>query len=430
MAIIYVDAFSGASGDMLLGALLDAGLPQAGLRECLARLPLEGYRLDVRREKRLGIMATRAEVVIEGEAAPHDHNHGHGHDHPHKHEHGRAHPHAEEADKAKPHAHGPSRRLPEIEKLIAAAGLPGRAAEWATAVFRRLAGAEAKVHGQPPEEVHFHEVGAVDSIVDIVGVCAGLAMLGVERIFSGPLPMGSGYVEIAHGRFPVPPPAVLELMRGRPTRECGETGELTTPTGAAILVTLAEAFGPMPAMTVDAVGYGAGARQGERTPNVVRVVLGRPCDEADAEADAVWLVEANLDDATGETLGATAKSLFSAGALDVWLTPVTMKKGRPGVVLACLAEDAALGAVEETIFRETTTFGVRRSRVVRSKLAREFVEVQTPYGRVRVKVGRRAGRIVTALPEYDDCVRLAEEKGAAFRDVYEAARAAWAKRGQ
>jgi len=399
MTIIYVDAFSGAGGDMLLGALLDAGLPEAGLRECLARLPVGGYRIDVRREKRLGISATRAEVHVEGRGHSH-----HGHE---------------------GHVHG--RRLPEIEAMIARAGLPGRAAEWATAVFRRLAQAEAKVHGSTPEEVHFHEVGAVDSIVDIVGVCAGMAMLGVERIVSSPLPMGSGYVDCAHGRFPVPAPAVVELMKGRPTRDCPETGELTTPTGAAILVTLAEAFGPMPPMTVEAVGYGAGARQGERTPNVVRVVLGRPCEEAGAEADSVWLLEANLDDATGETLGATTRSLFAAGALDVWLTPVTMKKGRPGVVLACLAEDAALAALEDTIFAETTTFGVRRRRVVRTKLAREHVEVQTPFGPVRVKVGRRGGRIVTALPEYDDCLRLAEAKGAAFRDVYEAARAAWAK---
>jgi hypothetical protein len=430
MPIIYVDAFSGASGDMLLGAILDAGLPEAGLRECLARLPLEEYRIDVRREKRLGIMATRAEVVVAEHARDHPHNHAHDHTHGHGHRHEEEaedqHGHAHKHPPAKPRAHGPARRLPDIENLIAGAGLPGRAAEWATAVFRRLAEAEAKVHGSTPEEVHFHEVGAVDSIVDIVGVCSGLAMLGIGRVISSPLPMGSGYVNIAHGRFPVPPPAVVELMRGRPTRACDETGELTTPTGAAILVTLAESFGPMPAMTVDAIGYGAGARQGERTPNVVRVVLGRPCDEAGAEADAVWLLEANLDDATGETLGATTQSLFAAGALDVWLAPVTMKKGRPGVVLACLADDARLAALEETIFRETTTFGVRRSRVLRTKLAREHVDVQTPFGRVRIKVGRRAGQIVTAMPEYDDCLRLAGEKGAAFRDVYEAARAAWA----
>jgi uncharacterized protein (TIGR00299 family) protein len=419
---------------MLLGALLDAGLPEARLKECLARLPLEGYRIDVRREKRLGLMATRAEVVLADAGHSHDHAGGHEHGREHKHDHAHPHPHGKGHEHAhamahqpaKPHAHGPARRLPDIEKIIAGAGLPGRAAEWATAVFRRLAEAEAKVHGSTPEEVHFHEVGAVDSIVDIVGVCAGLAMLGAERLICGPLPMGSGYVNSAHGRFPVPAPAVVELMQGRPTRACDETGELTTPTGAAILVTLAESFGPMPAMTIDAVGYGAGARQGERTPNVVRVVLGRPCDEAGSEADAAWLLEANLDDATGETLGATTKSLFAAGALDVWLAPVTMKKGRPGVVLACLADDAHLADIEETIFRETTTFGVRRSRVLRTKLAREHVEVETFFGRVRIKVGRRGGRVVTAMPEYDDCVRLAEEKGAAFRDVYEAARAAWA----
>jgi hypothetical protein len=312
--------------------------------------------------------------------------------------------------------------------------LPGRAAEWATAVFRRLAEAEARVHGTTPQEVHFHEVGAVDSIVDIVGVCAGLALLGVERVQAGPLPMGSGYIDMAHGRLPVPAPAVVELMRGVATRACDEVGELTTPTGAAILVTLAERFGPMPPMTVEAVGYGAGARQGERVPNLVRVVLGRPCEAAPGqspeESDTVWLLEANLDDATGETLGAATRRLFAAGALDVWLVPVTMKKGRPGVILSCLADDAAVAEVEETIFRETTTFGVRRTRVQRSKLARELVEVATPMGAVRVKVGRRGGRVVTALPEYEDCLRVAEAAGVPFREVYEAARAAWAGRGQ
>jgi len=390
--IIYVDAFSGASGDMLLGALLDAGLPEPALREVLARLPVGGYELQVRREKRGALVGTRAEVRLA--AAEHHH-----------------------------------RRLADIEKIIAGAGLPGRAAEWATAIFRRLAEAEAKVHGTTPAEVLFHEVGAVDSIVDIVGVAAGLAILGVERIEASPLPMGSGYVETAHGRLPVPAPAVVELARGVPTRECPEPGELVTPTGAAILVTLAERFGPMPPMVVEAVGYGAGARQGERVPNLLRVVLGRPVAEADAaEADEVWQLEANLDDASGETLGAAAQALFAAGALDVWLTPVTMKKGRPGVVLGCLADDAALEAVEAAVFRGTTTFGLRRWRVRRTKLAREHVQVATAFGPVRIKVGRRGGRVVTAMPEYEDCLRLAEAKGLAFREVYEAARSAWASR--
>ena len=267
----------------------------------------------------------------------------------------------------------------------------------------------------------------MDAIVDIVGTCAGLALAGVERLAASPLPMGSGYVDGSHGRLPVPAPAVVELVRGVPTAECDETGELTTPTGAAIVVALAEAFGPMPPMVPEAVGYGAGAREGRRRPNVLRVVIGEPLEAAAAgpQADTVWLLEANLDDATGETLGAATGALFQAGALDVWLTPATMKKGRPGVVLACLAEENRRDAVENAIFRETTTFGVRRRRVDRAKLDRRHVPVETRFGTVRIKVGRRAGQVVTALPEYDDCVRLAEERGVAFREVYQAARAAY-----
>jgi len=390
MAMMYVDAFAGVSGDMLLGALLDAGLPEQALRESLGRLPVSGYTLTVRREKRLGLAATRAEVQVTGESQHHRH-------------------------------------LPDIEEILDGAGLPGRAAEWAKAVFRRLAEAEAKVHGSTTGEVHFHEVGAVDSIVDIAGVCAGLALLGVEQVEAGALPLGSGYVDMAHGRMPVPAPAVAELMRGAPVRACDEPGELTTPTGAALVTVLARRFGPMPAMVVEGVGYGAGARQGPRMPNVVRVVLGRPCGEGagEGEADSVWVLEANLDDATGETLGAATRALLEAGALDVWLTPVTMKKGRPGVVLACLADDERRRAVEDAIFRQTTTFGVRRTRAERTKLQRRHVEVGTPFGTVRIKVGGRGGKVVTALPEYEDCLRLAEEQGVAFREVYEAARSAW-----
>lgn len=393
MGLIYVDAFSGASGDMLLGALLDAGLAEKDLRECLARLPVSGYDLAVRKEDRKGLVATRAEVRLTG----HHHHH---------------------------------RGLSDIEAIIAGAELPGGAGERARAVFRRLAEAEAKVHGTTPEEVHFHEVGAVDAIVDIVGVCAGLAMLGVERLVASPLPLGSGHVDVSHGRLPVPAPAVVELVRGVPTAESEEPGELTTPTGAAILVTLAERFGPMPAMVPAAVGYGAGARQGTLGPNVLRVVLGQACEGAAGESDAVWLLEANVDDATGETLGAATQAILAAGALDVWLTPATMKKGRPGVVLACLADETALGAVENAVFRETTTFGLRRRRVERAKLAREHVTIETPLGPVRVKVGRRGGRVVTALPEYDDCLALARQQGVAFREVYDAARAAFAATGR
>lgn len=392
MTLIYVDAFAGASGDMLLGALLDAGADEQALRRHLGTLPVTGYDLDVRAEVRHGLQVTRAEVRLQEEAH---------------------------------HAH---RGLAAVHEILDAGNLPGAAAAQAKAVFRRLAEAEATVHGTTPEEIHFHEVGAVDAIVDIAGVCTGLALLGADRLVCSPLPMGSGYVNAAHGRLPVPAPAVVELVRGCPTADCGEPGERTTPTGAAILVTLAEIFGPMPAMVPDRVGYGAGGRKGKHLANCLRVIVGRESSTDGEEGDTIWLVEANLDDATGETIGAAAEAILAAGARDVWLTPATMKKGRPGVVMACLADEAARVAVEDAIFLHTPTFGLRRRRVERSILARKHVEVETTFGRVRMKVGRRAGRVLTANPEYADCLRLAGEGGVAVRVVLEAARAAWDRR--
>ncbi|MFO8012601.1 MAG: nickel pincer cofactor biosynthesis protein LarC [Phycisphaerae bacterium] len=389
MALIYVDAFAGAAGDMLLGALLDAGADEAALRQHLASLPVSGYDLDVREEVRHGLRATRAEVRVDA------------------------------------HAHHAHRGLAEVVEILDAGDLPGPAAAQAKAIFRRLAEAEAAVHGTTVEAIQFHEVGAVDAIVDIAGVVTGLALLGAERLVCSPLPMGSGYVEAAHGRLPVPAPAVVELVRGCPTAECGEGGERTTPTGAAILVTLAEAFGPMPPMVPEAVGYGAGGRTGKHVANCVRVVLGRASATIEAERDTLWLIEANLDDATGEAMAAAAEAVLAAGARDVWLAPVTMKKGRPGVVLACLADDGVRAAVEEAVFVHTPTFGLRRRRVERSLLTRTHVEVPTPYGPVRIKVGSRAGGVVTASPEYEDCLRAAEQGGVAVRTVLDAARAAW-----
>ncbi len=391
MTLIYVDAFAGAAGDMLLGALLDAGADEAALRRHLATLPVDGYELDVRPEVRHGLRATRAEVRL-------DH-----------------------------HAHHAHRGLADVVEILDAGDLPGRAPAYAKAVFRRLAEAEATVHGTTPEEIHFHEVGAVDAIVDIAGVATALALLAMDRLACSPLPMGSGYVEAAHGRLPVPAPAVVELVRGCPTAECGEGGERTTPTGAAILVTLAEAFGPIPPMVPEAVGYGAGEREGEHLANCVRVVVGHDSSTDGADRDTLWLVEANLDDATGESIGAATGAILAAGARDVWLTPVTMKKGRPGVVVSCLADDGAREAVEEAVFVHTPTFGLRRRRVQRSLLTRTHVEARTPYGTVRMKVGSRGGRVMTASPEYADCLRAAEQGGVAVRTVLDAARAAWAE---
>jgi len=393
MTLIYVDAFAGAAGDMLLGALLDAGADEAALRRHLESLDVSGYELLVREEVRHGLRATRAEVRLDG------------------------------------HAHHAHRGLSDVHAILDGGDLPPEALARAKAVFRRLAEAEAHVHGSTPEEVHFHEVGAVDAIVDIAGVCTGLALLGAERVVASPLPMGSGYVEAAHGRLPVPAPAVVELVRGVPTAECGEAGERTTPTGAALLVTLADAFGPMPPMVVKAVGYGAGGREGEHVPNCVRVIVGNESSTTAGGDGTVWLIEANLDDATGETLGAAAEAVLEAGALDAWLTPVTMKKGRPGVVLGSLAGEAEREAVERAIFAHTPTFGLRRRRVERTTLARGHVAVETPYGTVRVKVGRCGGEVVTASPEFADCARAAEAHGVAVRHVLDAARAAWAAGG-
>lgn len=396
--LAYFDAFSGAAGDMMLGALADAGLDTAALRATLSRLPVPGWSLHFEKVRRLGMTATKADVRMD------------------------------------PAARQPERHLSDILDIIDRASLPPAAADKARLAFRRLGEAEARVHGVPLESIHFHEVGAVDAIVDIVGTCVGMEMLGVTEVRCSPLAVGSGTVRAAHGVMPVPTPATAELLRlaGAPTQVTPEVGELLTPTGAALLTTLATLWGPPPAMRITAVGYGAGTREGRTTPNLLRVMLGTAAGtdgspQSDGGQDVVWQVEANLDDTTGETVGYAIGRLLEAGALDAWAVPLQMKKSRPGVMLAALAESATLPAVEELLFAETGTFGVRRRVVLRSKLARHFVEVALPGGTVRIKVGRRAGRVVTAAPEFEDCRRIAEATGAPLRDVMTAAREAWAR---
>ncbi|HUS58280.1 MAG TPA: nickel pincer cofactor biosynthesis protein LarC [Planctomycetota bacterium] len=386
--IAYFDCFSGASGDMILGALVDAGLRVDDLRAELARLPLTGYSLSAEKVSRAGIAATKVNVIVE-----HHHDHGHGH-------------------------HG--RHLPEILELIGGSSLPERVKRDASAVFERLAAAEGEVHGKPPDEIHFHEVGAVDSIVDIVGVAAGLHLLGVEHVYSSAIRTGTGTVKCAHGELPVPAPATARLIRGLPVVQTEIEAELTTPSGAAILATLAQAFGPMPACTIDAVGYGAGTREIAGRPNVLRVFIAQMAAGV-FEADIVEVVEANLDDMSPEFFGGIFERLFAAGALDVSVIPVLMKKGRPGFLLSVIAPAGGAAGVEQILFRETTTFGVRIFEARRKKLAREHREVQTPFGSVRLKIGTLAGKIVRAKPEHDDCVRLAEAANAAFIDVHDAA---------
>jgi pyridinium-3,5-bisthiocarboxylic acid mononucleotide nickel chelatase len=406
MKVAYFDAFSGAAGDMIIASLLDAGCDREELERILAGLNVEHYRIDVRREMRHGIAATRFIVHLD---EPHHHDHGHAHAHHH-------------------------RTWADIREMILAADLPGGARDRAVAIFSRLAEAEAAVHGTEPDAVHFHEVGAVDSIVDIVGTAVALELMGIERVVSSPLAIGSGTVECAHGVLPVPAPATAELLKGVPLRPAPskgdhqETGELLTPTGAAILTTLADRFGPPPAMTAEAVGYGAGSRQGAHAPNVLRVMIGETTADEGLDADGVWVIETNLDDTTAEVVADAAGRLLAAGALDVYTMAATMKKGRTGLVLSCLAHEGERAICERLLFEHTGTFGVRRHWCQRSLLARRHETVETPYGSVRVKIGRMGDRDLRAAPEFEDCRQAARAAGVSVQAVMQAALRAYQER--
>lgn len=381
MRAAYFDCFSGASGDMILGSLLDAGLPLDDLQQDVRSLGLNGVKVCATEAERGGIRGTRVEVIAEGAEASH-------------------------------------RRLRDIVALIEASRLPDRAKSDASRVFRRLAEVEADVHGTTPDAVHFHEVGAVDSIVDIVGACAALARMRIDQVCFSRLAVGRGFVDCAHGRLPVPAPATARLIEGFEVAHGVADGELLTPTGAAILTTLGQQTRPV--MRSSAVGYGTGRRDRSALPNLLRVWVGDVSEPA--EADEVWVLETNLDDCTPEVIGHALDCVWEAGALDVFVTPVQMKKGRPGSKVTVVAAADRIGQIEDVLFGETPTFGVRRHPVMRSKLAREAREVETPYGKVRVKVGRRGGRAVTCEPEYEDCRRAAAAWGVSLRQVMERAK--------
>lgn len=388
MRIAYFDCFNGASGDMILGALIDAGLSFERLCESLDGLRLDGYDVSARKVTKQGFAATKFDVTVD------------------------------------PAAHHPHRRLSTIQKIIEHADLSDTVKDRALSVFRRLAEAEARAHGTTVESVHFHEVGAVDAIIDVVGAAIGLETLGIERVVCSPIPVGSGVIHCEHGEMPVPAPATAILLKNVPIAASPETFELTTPTGAAILTTIASAFGPMPAMTIDSVGCGAGQRDGEIRPNVLRVLLGQ-ASEQPVEQDEVVVLEANIDDATAETIGHACERLLIVGALDVYCTPIVMKKNRPAVKLTVLSKPTAVEEMEALLFAETPTFGVRRYTASRRKLQRETVTVQTRFGPIRIKVGSRDGAVVTASPEYDDCHAAALDHDVSLREVMDAARQAW-----
>lgn len=382
MRLAYFDCFSGISGDMALGALLSAGAPQEALEEVWRSLPLQGWSSQLDRTTVNGIEAVDVTIRSEEE---------------------------------QPHRH-----LSDVLAVIEASSASARAKGWASAVFRRLARAEAQVHGTTIEHVHFHEVGAVDAIADILGVCVLLDALGVEAVECSPLPMSRGFVQAAHGVIPVPPPAVMELLRGvEVVPDDAVQGETVTPTGAALMVTLARRFGGFPRMRIEQVGYGAGKKRFEVRPNLLRVVVGESLPELPVQETV--LIEVNLDDMNPEWYPAVQQKLFEAGALDVYYTPIQMKRGRPATQLSMLCEPGREIALLETLFRETTTFGARFSRWQRLCLERRWETVSTCYGEVRVKVGVWNGEAVTASPEYADCAARAQEHGVPLKAVYQEA---------
>jgi uncharacterized protein (TIGR00299 family) protein len=419
--VLYFDCFSGISGDMVLGAFLDAGLPLDALRDALGSLAVPAAGIGRKSVMRSGISATQF-ILQESARDPvpagtlgrvrhmHDHVHAHRHDHTggSSHTHDLSHHH----DSVQEHPH---RTLREIFDLIATSGLSPTGRERATMMFQRLAEAEARIHQLSVNEVHLHEVGALDSIIDIVGAVFALEWVGADRVVCSPLNVGGGFVHTAHGELPVPAPATVALLGDAPIYGDTLQQELVTPTGALIVTSYAKSFGPVPAMEMERVGYGAGERDTPGRPNVLRLLIGRSTDRA--EAARVTVVECEIDDMNPQLFGVVMDRLYAAGALDVFYVPVQMKKGRPGTLLTVVAPPGLRSVVADIVFRETTTIGLRYFDVDRECLRREIVTVETPVGSVRFKLAWREGRIINAAPEFEDCARLATEKKLAVKDV-------------
>jgi uncharacterized protein (TIGR00299 family) protein len=425
---LYLDLFSGISGDMFIGALLDVGLDFSHLEAELKKVNLEGYHLHISRAKRAQIEGTKFDVHL----GHHTHDHDHGHEHHHEHEHEHGHHHHEEHHHEHTHGHEHGHDYAHIKQLISKSGISPWAKEKALAVFNRVAIAEGKIHGVPADKVHFHEVGAVDSIVDIVGACIGLEFLSKPRVLASQPIDGTGWIDCAHGRFPIPAPATLEILAARKIAitQCAEPNELITPTGAALLAEFVEDFGPMKNFAPARIGFGLGSRDNPNRPNVLRAILGESgaASSHDWETDTIAVLETNLDDINPEILGRFIESAFAAGALDVSYTPLHMKKNRPGFLLTLLCPENQADSFSEMILRETTAFGVRRHLAERRKLRREFQTVKTPFGEVTMKLGKLDGKVLQAAPEFESCRKLAEEKKVPLKRIYEAATVEWNKR--
>ena len=388
MKTLYFDCFAGASGDMILGAMVGAGVDQKFLRDQLALLQVDGFSIDFETVNRSGLPATYARVET-------------AHEHKHRH-------------------------LSDIKQIVEGSGLSEAVKQRAVQIFSRLAEAEARVHNEPIDHVHFHEVGALDAIVDVVGAAICFDSLKIDRFVCSPLHVGTGMVQMAHGRFPIPPPAVAELLKGVPFYATDIKGELLTPTGAAIITTVCDLYGPIPQMKTTSMGYGAGTREYQDFPNVLRVLIGDT--DADSPTDErLWMLETNLDDASPQIVGHVMDRVLELGALDCFFTPVQMKKNRPGVLLTVLCTPDQKETVMKLLFMETTTLGVRSYEVARRALQRDVVQVETQYGLIDVKVARLDGRIVNEMPEFEQCRAAAAKAGMPVKVVEDAARVALAK---
>ena len=454
MRIGYLECFSGISGDMLLGALVDAGVPFSVLQQTAAALNVSA-KLEARKVMRGGLTATKVDVITPEHAeaghqhshdhdhAPHSHDHAHSHEHDHgphdhdhaheaRHDHDAGHSHKEHThshgdhDHAhhEPHAHAPHRSLSSILAIIRAAPLGERVKERASRAFQSLGEAEAAIHSIPIEQVHFHEVGAVDTIADIVCSAAGCEALGVDRWICSPLNVGSGTVKCAHGTLPVPAPATIALLGDAPVYAAGEPMERVTPTGAAILCMLDVTYGSLPAMRVSSRGYGAGGRDTPGSPNLLRILIGESAEELQpsGEGESIAVIDATIDDSSPQLLGYVSDLLLAAGAWDVYRQAVQMKKGRTGVQLTVLCRPDLVPALRDLLFRETTTIGLRWRFENKMALPREFAEVGTPWGKVKIKIARwPSGEIANAAPEYEDCRRLAEQHSVPLKQVMQEA---------
>lgn len=375
---------------MTLGAFVDAGLDVRVVKDHLAQLHLHGYEISAEKVKRAGVTGTKVHVII----FPTD-NHIHASHHDHH--------------------HNSHLKFSDIQSIIEKSTLHNDIKGDSIKIFQRLATVEAKIHDTTIEEVHFHEVGAIDAIIDIVGSVIAIKHLGIEKIYFSPIPTGCGYTKCEHGTFPVPAPATIELLKNQLLKSVNIEKEITTPTGAAIITTLGEGLRTNPEMKILQVGYGAGSNDNPNIPNLLRIFIGETSDQA---SDEMWIAETNIDNMSGEILGYVMDKLFEVGAVDVYFTSIQMKKGRPGVIVSAIVSELNLPSVESVLFSQTTTFGIRKYKVVRKILAREFREFDSPLGKVKVKIGKFNGTTKSISPEYEDCKRIAEEKSIPLKQVY------------